>query len=121
MPLLEQRVQTGTTNFRVPDLCLVDPLEPDTILHTPPLLCVEILSKDDTLRSMQQRVDEYLAMGVQNVWLLDPILKRAWFVSQAGLRHAERTLAIAGSEISVDLAQLFSRLDARMAGSLGNG
>ena len=120
MPLLEQRIQTSPASFRVPDLCLIDPLDSDSILRTPPVLCIEVLSKDDTLRSMQQSIDEYLEMGVRNVWLLDPILKRAWFASPDGLHHAGSSLAIAGSDVSIDLEHVFKRPDARMAGILGD-
>jgi Uma2 family endonuclease len=44
----EQRVQVKPRRFRVPDVCVVVGAEPqEQILTQPPLLCIEILSKDD--------------------------------------------------------------------------
>jgi len=57
--LPEQRMRISSTRYRVPDICLVsldDPVE--QILTKPPLACIEILSPEDTLRRMQQRVDD---------------------------------------------------------------
>src|ERR1019366_7939929 len=45
---VEQRVQVRPTRFRVPDICVVAGPEPEEqILTSPPLACIEILSKDD--------------------------------------------------------------------------
>ena len=44
----EQRVQVSATRFRVPDICVVaGPRPKDLILKEPPLICIEILSKED--------------------------------------------------------------------------
>ncbi len=53
----EQRVQVAATRFRVPDVCVIaDAGQPEQIFRTPPLICIEILSKDDRLSEMQERV-----------------------------------------------------------------
>src|SRR5436305_1635741 len=49
----EQRVQVSPTRFRVPDLCVVVGKPSEPILHTPPLICFEILSRDDRLPAMR--------------------------------------------------------------------
>jgi Uma2 family endonuclease len=68
-----QRVHVKATRFRVPDVCVVLGQEPDEQVFTePPFLCVEILSKDDTMTGMQERIDDYLKFGVRYVWVLDP-------------------------------------------------
>jgi Uma2 family endonuclease len=60
----EQRVQVSPTRFRIPDVCVVLG-EPDSqIFRQPPFICIEILSKDDRMTEMQQRINDYLAMGV---------------------------------------------------------
>src|ERR1700730_10547249 len=71
--LPEQRVQTSPTHYRIPDICLVRrDSEFESIVHTAPLLCIEILSRDDRMSEMQERVDDYLGMGVAMVWLVGP-------------------------------------------------
>src|SRR5260221_2162374 len=75
---VEQRVQVKATRFRVPDVCVVLGQEPDEQIFTaPPFICVEILSKDDTMTQMQERIDDYLQFGVRYVWVLDPRTRRA--------------------------------------------
>ena len=60
----ELRVQVKPTRFRVPDVCVVLSSHPhEQILTHPPFLCIEVLSKDDTMTSMQERIDDYLAFG----------------------------------------------------------
>src|SRR5215468_8783215 len=42
---VEQRVQVSPTKFRVPDVCVVLGGKPkEKILHTPPFVCIEVLS-----------------------------------------------------------------------------
>lgn len=119
LPLLEQRVQTRSRNFRIPDLCLVRPTDSsDVIVRNAPVLCVEILSKDDTLSQMQERVDEYAAMGVQTIWLIDPFLRHAWFGSMKGFERVTDTLTVEGTSVAVELAAVFAELDDLLAGRL---
>ena len=99
--------------FRIPDVCVLSrnqPIEP--VFTQPPLICIEILSKDDTLRSMQDRIDDYLSLGVPNIWVVDPVARRAWVCSPGVLREPEeRTLLAAGSEIRISLDELFMELE----------
>ncbi|HSP66810.1 MAG TPA: Uma2 family endonuclease [Bryobacteraceae bacterium] len=61
----EQRVQVAPRRFRIPDVCLVLGREPEEqIFRDPPFICVEILSRDDTLESTQRKIDDYLNFGV---------------------------------------------------------
>ena len=119
LPLLEQRVQVSATRFRIPDLCLVSPSHgTEPIVRRPPLLCVEILSRDDSLSSLQDRLDDYLAMGVEVIWLLDPIRRRAFLGSKSGTVAVAGTLEVPGTSISVGLADVFAELDDLLAGRL---
>src|SRR6266849_4072248 len=63
--LPEQRIRISATKFRVPDICLVSLDEPvEQILTKPPLACNEILSPEDSLRRMQDRMNDFRALGV---------------------------------------------------------
>jgi Uma2 family endonuclease len=57
----------------------------EAVFTHPPLACIEILSKDDTLRSMQDRIDDYLELGVANIWIVDPVSRRAYVCTRGGL------------------------------------
>ena len=79
----------ATTRFRVPDVTVLRSDQPrDAIITVPPLILIEVLSKDDSLRSMQERVDDYLHFGVEHIWILDPALRRAYICSATGISGA---------------------------------
>jgi Uma2 family endonuclease len=111
--LPEQRIRVSPGRFRIPDVCVLSrdqELEP--VFTRPPLLCVEILSKDDSLQSMQDRVDDYLSFGVPNVWILDPAQRRAYVCSRGCFQEPEgRILEVPSSEIRIPLDSLFAELD----------
>ena len=114
----EQRVQTGPHNYRIADVCVLHVGEPDEpIVHSAPLICIEILSRGDTLGDMQERVDDYVAMGVGNIWLFDPIRRRAWTADAQGIHplHAQE-FTIHNTPVCVPLADLYAELDDLAAG-----
>ena len=107
----ERRMQVSPTRFRVPDVMLVregNLLE--RIVRTPPLVCIEVLSPDDTLDSMQDRIDDYLAMGVEHIWSLNPRNRRAYVADAQGL-HAVEELAVPGTGIRVATQEVFAGLN----------
>jgi Uma2 family endonuclease len=113
---VEIRMQVDTSRVRLPDV-IVDHARfwPETFVE-PPLLLIEILSPSDTYREMRRRIQDYLAMGVKTVWVIDPETRK-------GEVHGERTevdatrLTVAGTPIYVDLAEIFARLDKYQPGS----
>jgi Uma2 family endonuclease len=69
----EIRVQVGPEHYQVAEVCCVDEnQEPDDdgIVTAPPALVIEILSPDDTVPKTEDRIENYLLMGVPFVWLL---------------------------------------------------
>jgi Uma2 family endonuclease len=105
----EQRVQVNQNRFRIPDVCVVLADSPvEAIFRCPPFICVEILSKDDTFKSLTERLDDYLAMGVPNVWVIDPHTRRGYVYNASGLLETkDGVLRAANSEIAVPLASIF--------------
>jgi Uma2 family endonuclease len=62
------RVQVSPTRIRVPDVTVIKTSQfQEEIFKNPPHLCIEILSKDDTLDYMQEKIDDYLRFGVPYV------------------------------------------------------
>lgn len=102
----EQRVQVSPTRFRVPDVCVVKGEPAEQIFRTPPFICIEILSRDDRLSEMQQRVQDYLQFGVPHVWILDPATRKAYRSTVEALTEVNE-LRTADPEIVVPLQALF--------------
>lgn len=106
--LVEQRVQVKARRFRIPDITvLTGPRPSGGIITEPPFLCIEILSPDDRMLEMQQRVDDYLAFGVRHVWVIDPRTRRAFAYTRQGVREIkEGVLCTDEPNICVTLSEL---------------
>jgi Uma2 family endonuclease len=106
--LTEQRVQVKATRYRVPDLTVVKRPAPSTpILQSPPFLCIEVLSRGDSLEEMQDRIDDYLAFGVPHVWVINPRKMRAFHYTVDGMREAkDGALRTSEPDIEVPIREL---------------
>ena len=111
--LIESRVQTQPTRFRIPDISILrssDPLDP--IVRFAPYICIEVLSKDDTLMEIRTRVDEYRAMGVEHTWVVDPWLRIGYIASERGFEQpGDGVFSVPDTAIRLVLAELFAELD----------
>jgi Uma2 family endonuclease len=108
--LPEQRVQVSATRFRVPDVCLVSLDEPvEQILTKPPLACIEILSPEDTMRRMQERIEDHRQFAVPNIWILDPGIRRGYNCRPSGWLEAGE-FEIPNTPIRLVLSEIFARL-----------
>jgi Uma2 family endonuclease len=104
--LVEQRVQVSATRFRIPDVCLLIGEPQDQIVRTPPFICIEVLSPDDRLSEMRQRVEDYLAFGVPYVWIVDPATRHAWRCTAGGMQEVTE-LRTENPETLVPVCDLF--------------
>jgi len=109
----ELRTRVASTKVRIPDVCLISRDAPrEQVPVTPPILCIEILSPEDRLPRVAKRLDDFLAMGVQNLWIIDPIDRVAYIYSAKGLlKLTTDRLTIENTPIYIDLPTLFASLD----------
>ena len=64
----ELRIQVAAERYRVPDITVLRRSDPkDPIVRVPPLLCIEVLSPEDRMQRMQERIGDYFRMGVAHV------------------------------------------------------
>jgi Uma2 family endonuclease len=88
--LTESRVQTRPARFRIPYICILRSSDPrDEIIRFAPLVCIEILSKDDSLMDLQEKVNEFQMMGVEHIRIVDPRLRKGYVASSQGFQHVE--------------------------------
>ena len=108
---VEARTRVSSTRVRLPDV-VVGPRGrwPQTLVE-PPLIVIEILSPSDTASELVEKIDDYLTMGVPNIWIIDES-KRAGFVirSDAPAQPVQR-FEVAGTPIYVELPEIFKSLD----------
>jgi Uma2 family endonuclease len=104
------RIRVSPSRIRIADICAILGNPGEQILTKPPLLCVEILSPEDTFFRMEARVDDYLAMGVAYVWVLDPKTKRAWSITPAEGWREEKSgiLQTENPALEIPLSEIFA-------------
>lgn len=109
----EQRIRLTGQRYRVPDVCVTRRTKPkEQVITSAPLLCIEILSPEDTLGRLRRRVDDYLEFGTEHVWVVDPDSRKAYVCSKTGMQEPEGgVLSIPGTAIRVVLSELFAELD----------
>jgi len=110
---IEQRMRIGADRVRICDVVVFRADAPrEQVTQTAPLICIEILSPEDRLSRAKVVLGDYLAMGVENIWLIDPIYRSAWTFDAAGLHEADVTnLTVANTPIRLDLTEAFAALD----------
>jgi Uma2 family endonuclease len=109
----ELRTQTQSSRFRVPDV-LVTKVEDkfQRYVTLPPLIAIEILSPEDTLRAMQAKSAEYRTFGVENIWVIDPEPRIAYRYAGAALEEVRTgELTVPETQIRVVLSEMFAELD----------
>jgi Uma2 family endonuclease len=110
--LPEQRINISSSRYRVPDVTVLRADQPvEKIFTAPPLLVVEIQSPKDTLKRIRECVNEYVAFGIQNIWLIDPYEREAFRCTANGFDKASE-LTIPNTPIFLPLAEIFKALDA---------
>ena len=85
----EIRIQIHSRRYRVADIAVWRDDNIGTGIPTvPPFLVVEILSPEDRMVRMTPKIQEYLSIGVEWVWVIDPAEKTALWYSQKDPRGA---------------------------------
>ena len=111
--VIEQRIRVSPTRVRIADLAILRADAPrERVTETPPLICIEILSRKDRLSRVLPRLLDYRTMGVPNIWLIDPLRRSAHTFDREGLHHADLTqLTVPNTPVALDLTVHFAALD----------
>jgi Uma2 family endonuclease len=109
----ELRVQVGPDRFRVPDICVrLEPVAREQIVRTAPLLCIEILSPEDRLSRMRERVRDFLDMGVREVWVVNPESRSVMIFAGAGMvEHSAEEISVPATPVRLAIADIFKVLE----------
>jgi Uma2 family endonuclease len=107
----ELRVQVATHRFRVPDVTILSRDAPrEQIITHPPLAVFEILSPEDTMTRMLEKLADYERMGIQAIWVIEPT-KRTYFRFTEGKLIPASTFELPGSSFSVSMAEIEKLID----------
>ena len=110
--LPECRTQVAETRFRVPDVLVLRANHGvHRIVREAPLICMEVVSPEDTWTHIREVLSDFLAMGVEHIWVFDPDTRLAHRFDANGLHLVkEAELSVPGTAIRVSVAEVFSTL-----------
>ena len=109
-PCVEVRMKVAPGVYRIPDVAVFAGILPNQpVPNEPPLVVVEILSKDDRHSDLMQKLDEYHNWGVAHIWVIDPSLKRFSMYTDLGLQNVS-SLSLAEYPFQLTPAELFADL-----------
>ncbi|MBI3472275.1 MAG: Uma2 family endonuclease [Candidatus Solibacter usitatus] len=102
----ELRLRISPVRVLIPDVCVFSPIEPQQRFpSTPPLVAIEILSLDDPLTAVREKLEEYRQWGVTHAWLADPHSRRL-YTCTAGLSEVD-SFHLPEFGIEITPAQIF--------------
>ena len=104
------RSQTSQTRYRVPDVCVLLSRPNARILLNAAFLVIEILSEQDSMTKMMEKLDEYEKKGVAHIWVIDPRLGKTSVYSGGDLREVkEDRIATADSRLELTREEVFQQ------------
>jgi Uma2 family endonuclease len=96
--------------YRIPDVAAIAGKLPERqVPDQPPLVVVEILSKDDRHLDLMQKLEEYRQWGVPHIWVIDPSTKRFSMYTELGLQNVS-SLGLSEYPFQLTPAELFANL-----------
>jgi Uma2 family endonuclease len=109
-PCLEVRMKLARDIYRIPDFAVFGAAPSNQhVPDTPPLVVVEILSKDDRHLDLMQKLEEYRQWGVPHIWVIDPSTKRFSMYTDLGLQNVS-SLRLSEHPFQLTPAELFANL-----------
>jgi Uma2 family endonuclease len=107
----ELRVQVAARRYRVPDVTLLDRSRAtEQIITHSPLAVFEVLSPEDRMQRLKRKLEDYSAMGIAEIWVLDPQDSSFYRYQERELRHND-LFSHAEKGIVFDMNELKAFLD----------
>lgn len=104
------RTRVAPNRVRLPDVVVGPRLKwPETLVE-PPLIAIEVISPSDAYGEIEEKIAEYQAMEISNIWLIHPTKRLGWTCNREPWVPTERFQAV-DSPVYVDLPALFAELD----------
>jgi Uma2 family endonuclease len=88
----EVRSRTRETRFRLPDVAVELGKRQGRYLAEAPFIAIEILSEDDRMTRVIEKLKEYAAWGVPNIWVFDPRTRQIFVFQRNALVEIEGDL-----------------------------
>jgi Uma2 family endonuclease len=109
---ISPHLEVKAGRFRISDLLVLAPGQKRArrYLKTAPYIVIEILSSEDRVGELREKLDDYLAMDIPNIWVVDPDAHTLTVHhSREAHTFTDRVTASDGA-VSIDLLDIFRRL-----------
>ena len=107
------RLRVSEQRIRVPDVMAISADHDDEqVVTKAPVVCIEVISPDDTWRRLRMLFEDFWSMGVRNIWVFEPEARLAYrFDADGFFRVREAELRVPGTEIRLNVADVFRGLE----------
>src|SRR5262245_35780725 len=104
---MDVRSRVSETRIRIPDVSIYAEQEPDErVPSRPPLVAIEILSREDRYSDVMQKLEEYENWGVRHIWIVDPE-RRTLRIDASGTLREVPALTIPEYDVQLTGAEIF--------------
>lgn len=86
----ELRSRTRPTRYRLPDVSVLLKAPQTDFLLEAAFIAIEILSDDDRMSQVMEKLAEYEVAGVEHIWVIDPRLKTMFVYSNGQLTAVDK-------------------------------
>ena len=108
---VEVRTQVRAGRYRIPEVLAIRGARPaDRFLRQPPYIVVEILSRDDRASDLNDKIEDYLDFGVENIWVVDSRRRRVTIQTRDGGRICRETVKTSDGSVSIPLTEIFEEM-----------
>lgn len=103
----ELRMRVTPTRYRIADVAVWVGEEPtENVPSHPPLVTIEILSREDRFADLLAKFEEYQSWGVEHVWFVDPWQRKIYVYSATGLTEVP-AFQIPTYRVEIPAAEVF--------------
>src|SRR5579884_131791 len=104
---VELRTQVKPRRFRIPDVLAMREAPKSRFIRTPPFIVVEILSPEDRISALVDKIDDYLDFGVANIRVADPARRTISSWTREGSHVFTGAAETSDGSISITLEEIF--------------
>ena len=85
----ELRLKLGERYYLIPDVSVFAGEPGESVPERPPLVAIEILSRDDRMKDVVDKLEMFRNWGVPHVWFVDPYSRKLYVYTAAGLLQVQ--------------------------------
>jgi Uma2 family endonuclease len=106
------RTRVAPRRFRVPDVLALAPGQKrgDEFQIEPPFIAIEILSRNDRIAELRDKLQDYFAMPIPNIWVVDPVARTLTVHHPTETHTFTDRVTTSDGSVSIDLEDIFRQL-----------